>query len=94
MVPVRLPLGVGPLFEQWLEQHFPDRKEKVLAQIRAMRVVSSTSLNSETHAREGILAKQMAKLFAVACRRAGYRTGCRSCPRPRSAAIGAQLELL
>ncbi|HEX7653278.1 MAG TPA: PA0069 family radical SAM protein, partial [Verrucomicrobiae bacterium] len=34
---VRLPHGVGPLFEQWLETHFPQRKEKVLNQIRAMR---------------------------------------------------------
>src|SRR6266478_3356133 len=27
---VRLPWAVAPLFEHWLEEHFPDRKEKVL----------------------------------------------------------------
>src|SRR6266508_6945170 len=35
-VTLRLPHGVGPLFEKWLDRHFPDRKEKVLAQVRAM----------------------------------------------------------
>jgi DNA repair photolyase len=36
-VTLRLPHGVGPLFEQWLTQHFPDRKDKVLHRIRAIR---------------------------------------------------------
>src|SRR5207237_1734549 len=36
-VPLRLPFGLGKLFEDWLEQHFPERKEKVLNQIRALR---------------------------------------------------------
>ena len=31
---VRLPLGVGEIFEQWLEEHRPGLKKKVLAQIR------------------------------------------------------------
>ena len=31
---VRLPWAVAPLFEHWLEEHFPDRKEKVLGRIR------------------------------------------------------------
>ncbi len=29
-VVLRLPWAVAPLFEQWLDEHFPDRKEKVL----------------------------------------------------------------
>ena len=33
---LRLPLGVGPLFEAWLAAHVSDRKEKVLNRIRAM----------------------------------------------------------
>jgi len=36
-VPVRLPHGVAPLFEQWLEEHFPGSKEKILSRIRDMR---------------------------------------------------------
>lgn len=34
---VRLPHGVKDLFQEWLEQHFPARKEKVLNRIRDMR---------------------------------------------------------
>jgi DNA repair photolyase len=34
---VRLPWEVSPLFQQWLEQHFPDRAERVMARIREMR---------------------------------------------------------
>ena len=34
---VRLPMEVSPLFQDWLEHHFPGRKEKVLDRIRAMR---------------------------------------------------------
>jgi DNA repair photolyase len=34
---LRLPGAVAPLFEQWLEQHFPDRKAKVLNRVRSMR---------------------------------------------------------
>src|SRR5699024_1908651 len=34
---LRLPYNVKDLFRNWLEQHFPDRKEKVLSRIRAMR---------------------------------------------------------
>src|SRR5262249_47252158 len=37
MVPLRLPFGVSELFQHWLEQHFPDRKEKILGRIRGMR---------------------------------------------------------
>ncbi len=34
---VRLPYAVAPLFERWLEEHFPERKEKVLGRIRHLR---------------------------------------------------------
>lgn len=36
-VPVRLPYSVAPLFTEWLEVHFPDKKNKVLNAIRSMR---------------------------------------------------------
>jgi DNA repair photolyase len=71
-VPVRLPHGVADLFSQWLERHFPDRRERVLAQIRTMR---GGKLNESEFGKrmrgEGILAEQMVKLFRVACNRAG-----------------------
>jgi DNA repair photolyase len=34
---VRLPWEVNPLFQQWLQQHFPDRAARVMARIREMR---------------------------------------------------------
>ncbi len=34
---LRLPWEVAPLFMQWLEAHFPDRKERVMKRIREMR---------------------------------------------------------
>jgi DNA repair photolyase len=36
-VVLRLPLAVAPLFEGWLDRHMPDRKEKVLNQVRSLR---------------------------------------------------------
>src|SRR6266542_382128 len=69
---VRLPWAVAPLFEHWLDEHFPDRKEKVLGRIRHLR--GDRLNNSKWHTRmtgEGIFAEQIASLFEVACRRAG-----------------------
>ena len=34
---LRLPWEVNPLFHQWLQQHYPDRAERVMARIRDMR---------------------------------------------------------
>jgi DNA repair photolyase len=70
---VRLPWAVAPLFEHWLAEHFPDRKEKVLGRIRGLRGNSRLN-NSEWHTRmtgEGIFAEQIAALFKVGRRRAG-----------------------
>src|SRR5881409_1892667 len=72
---VRLPWAVAPLFEHWLEEHFPDRKEKVLGRIRHLR--GNRLNNSQWHRRmtgEGIFAKQIASLFEVGCHRAGIGT--------------------
>jgi DNA repair photolyase len=69
---VRLPWAVAPLFEHWLEEHFPERKEKVLGRIRDIR--GNRLSNSQWHTRltgEGIFAEQIASLFKVSCRRAG-----------------------
>jgi DNA repair photolyase len=34
---LRLPWEVSPLFQHWLEQHFPDRAARVMARVREMR---------------------------------------------------------
>lgn len=70
--PVRLPYGVKHLFEQWLTQHFPERKEKVLHRIREIR---SGKLNdSEFGSRmrgTGNYAELIRRLFLSARHRAG-----------------------
>ena len=70
---VRLPWAVAPLFERWLDEHFPDRKEKILGRIRHLR--GGEKLNqSQWHSRmtgDGIFAEQISSLFEVGCRRAG-----------------------
>jgi DNA repair photolyase len=62
MVPLRLPYAVKDLFQQWLEQHMPDRKEKVLAQIRAMRGGKLNDSDFKTHMTGiGIVAAQASR---------------------------------
>jgi DNA repair photolyase len=71
-VPLRLPYAVAPLFEQWLGRHFPDRKEKVLNRIRSIREGKLNDPNFGSRMRgEGIFAEQIARMFDVACRKAG-----------------------
>ncbi len=71
-VTLRLPHAVAPLFEQWLQTHFPDRKEKVLNRLRAMR--GGKLYDSEFGKRmrgDGIFADQIDQMFDVARRRVG-----------------------
>src|SRR2546426_2006409 len=70
---VRLPWAVAPLFEHWLEECFPERKEKILGRIRDLRGNGRLN-NSQWRTRmtgEGIFAEQIASLFEIGCRRAG-----------------------
>jgi DNA repair photolyase len=65
---IRLPLTVAPVFIEWLERHFPDRKQKVLDRIRSLR---DGKLNTaDFGARmggEGPIADQIRQMFHV-CR--------------------------
>jgi DNA repair photolyase len=71
---VRLPWAIAPLFEHWLDEHFPDRKEKVLSRIRDIRGGSGRLNDPNWGSRivgEGIFAEQIRSMFEVACRRNG-----------------------
>ncbi|HEY7327408.1 MAG TPA: PA0069 family radical SAM protein [Gemmataceae bacterium] len=69
---LRLPYGLGPLFEQWLQQHYPERCDKVLSRIRDTRSGAMNDPRFGSRMRgEGLLAEQIASLFALSCRRAG-----------------------
>jgi DNA repair photolyase len=69
---VRLPLGVGPLFEAWLERHFPDRRAKVLHRIREIRGgrLNDSTFGARMHGR-GPFADLIEQLFATGMKRAG-----------------------
>ncbi len=74
---VRLPYAVAPLFERWLEEHFPDRKEKVLGRIRHLRGGGKRLNDPNFKSRmvgEGIFAEQIRGLFEAGCKRAGLNT--------------------
>jgi len=69
---LRLPHAVAPLFEDWLERHFPERRAKVMGRIRAVR--DGRVNDPRFHSRmtgHGIFAEQLHALFDLACRRAG-----------------------
>ena len=70
---LRLPWAVAPLFEHWLEEHFPERKAKVLDRVRSFR--GGKLYDSRWRKRqigEGVYSEQIANMFEVACRRAGF----------------------
>ncbi len=93
---VRLPLGVGPLFEQWLERHEPLKRDKVLHRVRALRGGKLNDSRFGVRMKgEGPVAEQLARLFHLARRKAGLgEVG----PALSTAAFrrpaGPQLELL
>jgi len=71
-VVLRLPHAVAPLFEQWLVEQFPDRKDKVLNRVRDLRggALYDAQWGVRGHG-EGVFAEQLASIFDVACRKNG-----------------------
>ncbi|TDP74235.1 PA0069 family radical SAM protein [Roseateles toxinivorans] len=71
-IPVRLPWEVNPLFQQWLEQHFPDRAARVMARIREMRGGKDNDPNFGSRMKgEGLWAELMQQRMHKACARLG-----------------------
>ncbi|MCI0622880.1 MAG: PA0069 family radical SAM protein [Acidobacteria bacterium] len=73
-VMLRLPHGVSALFEGWLRQHFPDRREKILNRIRSIR---GGKLNDPRFQKrmsgEGAFADQVHLLFKASSRKVGLQ---------------------
>jgi DNA repair photolyase len=71
--PLRLPGAVAGIFSQWLETHYPDKKEKILNRVREMR---GGKLNDPRFgnrmAGAGFYAEQMAAMYQVAWKAAGF----------------------
>ncbi len=69
-VVLRLPWAVAPLFERWLDEHFPDRKQKVLNRVRTLRDGKLYDARWGVRQRgEGIFAEQLDAIFDVTCRK-------------------------
>ena len=71
--PLRLPGAVAGIFGQWLETHYPDRKEKILNRVREMRGGKLNDPRFGTRMKgAGFYAEQMAAMYRVAWKAAGF----------------------
>ncbi len=67
---LKLPWGVKDIFSTWLDQHFPERKDKVLNRIRDMRGGKLYDGRFEVRGKgEGPWADQLRALFRVTARK-------------------------
>ncbi|MCE4553388.1 PA0069 family radical SAM protein [Pelomonas cellulosilytica] len=83
-IPVRLPWEVNPLFQDWLQRHFPDRAERVMARIRDMRGGKDNDARFGTRfTGEGV----WAELLQARLRRAIAKLGLRNERRPVQLAL-------
>jgi DNA repair photolyase len=74
-VPLRLPYGVAPLFEEWLTLHRPLQKEKILGRIREIRGGRLNDPNFRTRMQgTGAYADHIAELFEISCRKYGLNS--------------------
>lgn len=71
---LRLPLTVAPIFQEWLERNFPNKRDGVLNRIRDIRAGKLNDPRFGSRMRgEGIFAEQIHQLFHVATRKLGLR---------------------
>jgi DNA repair photolyase len=74
-VPLRLPYGVAPLFEEWLTLHRPLQKEKILGRIREIRGGKLNDPDFGTRMQgSGAYAEHISEMFEVCCRKARLNT--------------------
>ncbi|HEY0820052.1 MAG TPA: PA0069 family radical SAM protein [Rhizobacter sp.] len=69
---LRLPWEVNPLFQQWLQQHFPERAGRVMARVREMRGGKDYDASFGTRMKgTGVWAELLRQRFDKACARFG-----------------------
>jgi DNA repair photolyase len=95
---LRLPKPVDELFDRWLAEHYPERRERVLARIRDTRAgrISDSTFGRRQRG-QGEYAEQIAALFAVAARKHGldgHLPPLETTAFRRPASAGEQLRLL
>ncbi len=98
-VVLRLPWEVNPIFQRWLDQHFPDRAARVMARVREMRGGrdNDARFGSRMHG-EGVWAELLAQRFHKTCARLGLNRervelDLRQFMRPRLSGKDGQAEL-
>jgi DNA repair photolyase len=69
---LRLPWEVNPLFQQWLQAHFPERAARVMARVRDMRGGrdNDSRFGQRMHG-QGVWARLLAQRFQKAAQRLG-----------------------
>lgn len=71
-VVLRLPWEVNPMFQTWLQQHFPERAGRVMARVREMRGGKDNDARFTTRMTgQGVWAQLVRQRFAKACARHG-----------------------
>ncbi len=71
---LRLPHAVSDLFQTWVSQHYPDRREKILNRLRETRGGELYDAEFFTRMKgSGFFAGQMENLFQLGCRAAGLK---------------------
>jgi len=95
---LRLPKPVDDLFQGWLDEHYPERRERVLGHIRETRNGRLTDTKFGRRMRgQGEYAAQIAALFEASARRAGLNAALsplRTDAFRRPPRKGDQLQLL
>ena len=73
MILLRLPREVSPLFQEWLEEHFPDKADHVMSLVRSARQGKDYQSGYHTRMRgEGDYANMLQQRFRVALRKFGF----------------------
>jgi DNA repair photolyase len=69
---LRLPWEVNPLFQQWLQEHVPERAERIMARVRDMRGGKDYDADFATRMKgQGVWAQLLRQRFEKACARLG-----------------------
>ena len=98
-VVLRLPWEVNPIFQRWLERHFPDRAARVMARVREIHGGRDYDARFGARLRgQGVWADLLAQRMSKCCARLGLnreRAGLdlTQFRRPRAPLQGAQRDL-
>ncbi|MFQ5597081.1 MAG: PA0069 family radical SAM protein [Nitrospiria bacterium] len=76
MALLRLPFGVAPLFENWLDARLPNKKNRILNRIRDIRAGRLNDSDFFSRMRgSGHYAMQIGDLFRLSCRKSKIKAG-------------------